>query len=148
MRDAIATLEKCANYNTDLNINNVLDCLGDFSYDSFFNLTGDLLNGDEGNVLLTINSYFNQGRDLKLFVDQYLDFALDLAKYCLYNNINNVKIPANLEPRCKGYAGIPNILTWTNNLIQSVLNIKNAVKYDVNAKTTIEAMFIAISRGI
>ena len=148
VRDAIAAIEKCANYSTDLSINNVLDCLGDFSYDSFFNLTGDLLNQDEGNVLLTINNYFNQGRDLKLFIDQYLDFTLDLAKYCLYNNINYVKIPVNLEPRCKGFASIPNILDWTNKLIGKVLDIKNAVRYDVNAKTTIEAMFIAISRGI
>ena len=110
MRDGIALLEKAANYNIDLSIDNVLDALGDFSYDSFFNLTGDLLNQDEGNVLLTINNYFNQGRDLKLFVDQYLDFALDLAKYCLYNDISYVKIPANLDNRCKGYSSIPNIL--------------------------------------
>ena len=148
MRDGISLLEKAANYSTDLNIENVLNALGDFSYDSFFNLTGDLLNQDEGNVLSTINSYFNQGRDLKLFVDQYLDFALDLAKYCLYNDISYVKIPANLANRCKGYSSIPNILDWTNKLIGKVLDIKNAIKYDVNAKTTIEAMFIAISRGI
>jgi len=148
MRDGISLLEKAANYNTDLSIENVLDALGDFSYDSFFNLTGDLLNQDEGNVLLTINNYFNQGRDLKLFVDQYLDFTLDLAKYCLYNDISYVKIPANLDNRCKGYSSIPNILDWTNKLVGKVLDIKNAIKYDVNAKTTIEAMFIAISRGI
>ena len=148
MRDGISLLEKAANYNTDLSIDNVLEALGDFSYDSFFNLTGDLLNQDEGNVLLTINNYFNQGRDLKLFVDQYLDFTLDLAKYCLYNDINYVKIPANLAPRCQGYSGIPNILDWTNRLIGKVLDVKNAIRYDINSKTTIEAMFIAISRGI
>jgi len=148
MRDGIVALEKASLFNTDLSINNVLEALGDFSYDSFFNLTGDLLNQDEGNVLTTINSYFNQGRDLKLFVDQYLDFALDLAKYCLYNDISYVKIPANLDNRCKGYSSIPNILDWTNKLIGKVLDIKNAIKYDVNSKTTIEAMFIAISRGI
>lgn len=151
MRQSIAYLEKVLTYcegKDIITMDDVLECLGDFSYDSFFNLTGDLLNQDEGNVLLTINNYFNQGRDLKLFVDQYLDFTLDLAKYCLYNDISYVKIPANLDNRCKGYSSIPNILDWTNKLIGKVLDIKNAIKYDVNSKTTIEAMFIAISRGI
>ena len=148
VRDAISLLDKVANYNIDLSIENVLECLGDFSYDSFFNLTLNLLNQDEGSVLSAINDYYNQGKDLKLFVDQYLDFALDLAKYCLYNDIRYVKIPSNLDARCKGYASIPNILDWTNNLIGKVLDIKNLIKYDVNAKTTIEASFIALSRGI
>ena len=148
VRDAISLLDKVANYNTDLSIENVLECLGDFSYDSFFNLTLNLLNQDEGSVLSAINDYYNQGKDLKLFVDQYLDFALDLAKYCLYNDIRYVKIPSNLDARCKGYASIPNILDWTNNLIGRVLDIKNLIKYDVNAKTTIEASFIALSRGV
>ncbi len=146
VRDAIAYLEKCANYSTDLNIDNVLECLGNFSYDSFFNLTGAILNKEEGDVLKTINSYYLSGKDLKLFVEQYLDFALDLAKYCLFKDINLVKIPANLEPRCSGYASIPNILKWTNNLVTSLLDIKNVIKYDVNYKNTIEVMFIKLCR--
>ena len=39
VRDAIATLEKCANYDTDLNINNVLACIGNFSHEVMFDLT-------------------------------------------------------------------------------------------------------------
>ena len=74
MRDAIATLEKCANYDIDLSINNVLECLGDFSYDSMFNLTVSIFNQDIGNVLSTLNNYYNSGYDLKLFIEQYLDF--------------------------------------------------------------------------
>ena len=146
VRDAIAYLEKCANYSNDLNIDNVLECLGNFSYDSFFNLTGAILNKEEGDVLKTINSYYLSGKDLKLFVEQYLDFALDLAKYCLFKDINLVKIPANLEPRCSGYASIPNILKWTNNLVTTLLDIKNVIKYDVNYKNTIEVMFIKLCR--
>lgn len=151
VRQSIAYLEKVLMYcdNKDIvTMDDVLECLGDFSYDSFFNLTLNLLNQDEGQVLFAINNYYNQGKDLKLFIDQYLDFTLDLAKYCLYQNISYVKIPSNLEDRCKGYSSIPNILDWTNNLISKVLDIKNLIKYDVNAKTTIEASFIALSRGI
>ena len=148
VRDSIAYLEKCANYSSDLSIQNVLDCLGDFSYDSFFNLTGALVNQDEAEVLMTIESYYNSGRDLKLFIEQYLDFGLDLAKYCLFKNMSVVKIPSNLENRCNGFASIPNILNWVNNLVESLLNIKNMIRNDVNSKSTIEVLFIKICRGL
>ena len=149
MRDAIALLDICANYSTDLSINNVLSCLGDFSYDSFFNLTGSLLNGDEAAVLSTIENYYNSGSDLKLFIEHYLDFMLDLTKYCLFKNMSSVKIPNNLEPRCSGFVNnVPNALDYCNKYVDSILNIKNTIKYDVNIKTTIEAMMIKICRGV
>ena len=148
VRDAISLLEKAANYNTDLNINNVLDCLGNFSYDSFFNFTGQLLNADEAAVLQTLNSYYDSGNDLKLFIESYLEFALDLTKYCLFRSMDVVKIPVSLQARCEGFASIPDVLTWSNTLVEKVLEIKNAIRYDVNAKTTIEVMFINICRGI
>lgn len=148
VRDAISLLEKAANYNTDLNINNVLECLGNFSYDSFFNFTGQLLNGDEAAVLQTLNDYYDSGNDLKLFIESYLEFALDLTKYCLFKSMDVVKIPVSLQARCDGFSSIPDILEWSNNLVEKVLKIKNAIKYDVNAKTTIEVMFINICRGM
>lgn len=147
MRDGISLLEKCANYSSDLKIENVLNCLGDFSYDSFFNLTGSLLNGDEGEVLTAIDSYFNSGKDLKLFIEHYLDFSLDLLRYCIFKNINSVKIPTTLEQRCIGFSSIPDITKWTRNLTNKILNIKNTIKYDVNYKTTIEVLMLDICRG-
>lgn len=146
VRDAIAMLEKCANYDNDLSISNVLECLGTFSFDSLFNLTGALYNGDECEVLLQINDYYNSGNDLKQFIEQYLDFVIDLTKYVLFKDITMIKIPSSLESRCAGYANIPNILEYSNKLVEYVLAIKNAIKYDVNSKLTVEAMFMAKCR--
>lgn len=148
VRDAIAYLEKAANYSTDLSIDNVLNCLGNFSYDSFFNLTGAILNNDEAFVLETIEEYYNSGNDLKLFVEQYLDFVLDLTKYCLFKNMRVVKIPLSLESRCERYSSINDILELSNKLVDNVLNVKNTIRYDINNKTTIEAMFIKMCRGL
>lgn len=148
VRDAIATLEKCASYDIDLNINNVLNCLGTFSFDSLFNLTAALYNGDEGECLLQINDYYNSGNDLKQFIEQYLDFTIDLTKYIIFKDMSMVKIPASLEPRCQGYASIPDILNYSTKLVEDMLAIKNAIKYDVNSKTTVEAMFIAKCREV
>lgn len=146
-RDAIAYLEKCANYSTDLNIDNTLACLGDFSYDSLFNLTGALLNQDEAEVLQTIETYYQAGNDLKLFIEKYLDFTLDLTKYCLFRSMECVKIPLSLQGRCDGYASVPDILPWTKNLVGSIMNIKNVIRYDTNNKTTIEALMLEICRN-
>lgn len=148
VRDAIAMLEKCANYDPNLCIENVLNCLGTFSYDTLFNLTGAILNNDEGYILEVIDQYYNSGSDLKLFIEQYLDFVIDLTKYCLFKDLGMIKIPISLKDRCDGFSNIPDILKFSNNLVEKVLNIKNAIKYDTSIKTTIEAMFIALSRTI
>lgn len=147
VRDSIANLEKCANFSSDLSINNVLECLGNFSYNTMFDLTGALLNGDEAFILQTIDDYYNAGNDLKLFIENYLDFCLDLTKYCLFKNMSSVKIPSLLENRCAGYSNIPNALSYSNKLVEKILEIKNMIKYDTNILTTVEAMFINICRN-
>ena len=147
MRDAIATLEKCANFDNDLSINNVLTCLGDFSYESMFNLTVSLFNQDIGNVLATINDYYNSGFDLKMFVEQYLDFIIDLTKYCVYKDMALVKIPSTLMERCDAFSNIPGSIDYASNLVEKLLQVKLTIKYDINYKTTIEAMFLSIARG-
>ncbi len=157
-RDSISLLEKAANYNSDLSINNVLECLGNFSYDAFFDLTNAFVDRDESTVLNLLENFYNSGKDLKLFVEQYLEFALDLVKYCLFKNMNSVKIPLSLEavklpngeasPRCMKYVtGFDGSLQYFNNLVESILKIKNAIRYDINSKNTIEVMCIAICRG-
>ena len=82
------------------------------------------------------------------FVENYLDFCLDLTKYCLFRNLSCTKIPSTLEQRCIGYSNIPDILDYSNNLVEKVLEIKTMIKYDPAALTTVEAMFIKICRGI
>lgn len=146
VRQSIAYLEKCANYDYDLSINNVLECLGNFSYDSLFDLTGAILNKDEGFILELIDNYYNAGGDLKLFVEQYLEFVLDLTKYCLFKNMKLLKIPSSLERRCSGYSDIPNILDFSNYLVEKMLEVKNAIKYDTNPKTTVEALLLVACR--
>jgi len=148
VRDSIAYLEKCAAYNTDLSIENVLTCLGNLSYDSMFDLTGAILNRDEAFVLECIENYYNAGSDLKVFLDSYLEFCLDLTKFCLFKDMQMVKIPGSLMPRCEGYSNVPDILSFSNDLVDKILNIKTTVKYDLNPKITIEAMLIRICRGV
>ena len=147
VRDAIANLEKCADYSNDLDINNVLAALGNYSYEEFFKLTNDLIDCQEGNVLENLNRFFNSGKDVKLFIDQYLEFVLDLTKYSIFKDIKVTKLPTSLEEQLKYATGIENTVSYFNKLVETVLDIKNMIKNDPSASLTIQAMFIKSMRG-
>lgn len=146
MRDALAMLDKCSGYSTDLSIQNVLEALGNYSYDSFFKLTNAIIDGQEQTVINLINSFYNSGNDLKLFVEQYLNFSLDLAKYCLFKDMSVTMIPLSMEEDLKFCVGIENNRAYFNMLTDKILNIKNTIRYDSNMKTTIEIMLLQLCR--
>ena len=146
MRDALAMLDKCSGYSTDLSIQNVLEALGNYSYDSFFKLTNAIIDGQEQTVINLINSFYNSGNDLKLFVEQYLNFSLDLAKYCLFKDMSVTMIPLSMEEDLKFCVGIENNRAYFNNFTDKILNIKNTIRYDSNMKTTIEIMLLQLCR--
>lgn len=152
MRDAIAMLEKCAGYSKDLDINNVMQSLGNFSYETFLSLTNALVDGDEGGAIKIVDDCYNSGKDLKLFIEQYLDFVLDLNKYCLFNDISQTKIPMSLEDNntqlCVKYTvGIDNNVQYFNELMSKIFDIKNSLRYDTTPKVTISVGLINICRG-
>lgn len=147
MRDAIANLEKCYNYNHNVDIQNVLASLGNFSYESMFRLTNALIDGKYPDVFEIIEDIYNSGKDLKQFVELYLDFTLDLNKYCLFKSMSMTKLPLSYEKDMKYATSIDGATGYYNNLAEKILNIKNNIKNDLNNKTTIEAMLIAIARG-
>ena len=148
VRSAITYLEKCVNYNTDLSIDNVLSCLGNFSYFKFFDLVNHLINGDEKNTLLLLGEFNNSGNDMKLFIEQFLDFVLDLNKFCLFEDVSLTKIPSSMLKELKFTVNIEGAIRYFNYLLDRVMNIKNTIKYDTNMRTTIEVMFINICRGV
>lgn len=148
MRDAIALLEKCAGYSSDLNIQNVLTCLGNFSYKVMFQLTNSIIDANQQELIRIIESLFNDGNDLKLFIEQYLDFVLDLDKYCVFKNMSMLKIPQSLEEDIKYATGVEDNINYYNWLVNQLLQIKFNLKQDSNIKTTLEIMLLSIAKGI
>lgn len=147
VRDAISSLEKCADYNNDLDIINVLAALGNYSYEEFFKLTNNLIDCQEGAVLDNLDAFFNSGKDVKLFIDQYLEFVLDLTKYSIFKDIKVTKLPSSLEKELKYATGIEGAVQYFNRLTETVLDIKNTIRNDSSAQLTIQAMFIKSMRG-
>lgn len=146
MRDAISNLEKCSSYNTDLSISNVLKALGDYSYVKFFELINNILDGNEKSVYLILDALYNDGLDLKLFVDKFLDFCLDLSKYCLFKDCSITKIPSVMEQDLKKCTMFENSIKYYNYYVDKLLELKNMLKNDSSPLNTVEVMFSRITR--
>ena len=68
-RDAVATLEKVASLSIDISIENTLEALGTYSYNMFFELVNNIIDGKQDKVVSTISDIYYKGNDLKIFVD-------------------------------------------------------------------------------
>ena len=146
MRDAICTLEKCASYSTDLNINNVLESLGNYSYNVFFDLINSIIDGNEATVINIIEYFYNQGNDLKLFVDNFFSFCLEVSKYSIFKSMDVVTIPNNLQKRLDDSVNFDNAPKYYAYVLDKLLNIKQTIKGDNNLKSTIIVMFLQMAR--
>lgn len=146
MRDAIMRLDQCSDYSTDLSLDNVKAVLTDISYEKLFGLTWALQDKNESTVLTIINDLYESGTDLKNFIDVYLEFALDLTKYSIFKNIALTSIPDYLattdNPVVQQTVNIENNVSWFNDLVDYLLELKLAIKYDASAKSTIEAFLV------
>ena len=146
MRDAISLLEKCASLSTNISIQTVLEALGNYSYDMFFKLVNDIIDGKEAQVLEVISDYYNQGNDLKLFVDQFLTFCLDLNKYCLFKSFNHISIPEIMKDDIDKATNIENASKYYNYLLDKLLELKETIKNNTAIKAVIEISFLNMTR--
>lgn len=146
MRDAITTLEKCASYSVDLSIDNVLDALGNYSYDTFFRLVNNIIDGNEGEVLKVVDEFYRAGNDLRLCIDMFLSFCLDISKYTIFKSCDMIKIPSSMEDRLKDSTNFDNPTNYYMYIVNKLLDLKNMLKNDSNIKSTIEVMMLRMAR--
>lgn len=152
MRDAIATLESCADFSKDLSKENIKQVLGESNFETMFKLTWAIRKHEEAGILEIIESLYNGGRDLKQFISIYLDFILDLQKYILLQDINATNIPSYLATEENPVVqftttSTENSLSYFRALAEAILEIKQVIKYDNSYKSTIEVLLIKFSRG-
>ena len=148
MRAGITFLDKCSSYSTDLNINNVLAALGNYSYDTFFSLINNMIDGNEAEVLSIISKFYDEGNDLKLFVDQFLNFCMDVTKYSLFKSTEVTRIPSSMEPQLQGSTNFDNASRYYTYVIDKLLVLKNMLKNDNSPRSTIEILFLQITRCV
>lgn len=153
MRDAITSLDQCADLSTDLSLTNTKYILGESYFERMLKLTNCLHGKKEELVLFAVETLANEGQDLKHFINMYLEVALDLIKYSLFNNIDMTALPEYLETAEDPMINVVAITSWEgatewlNKLVDCLLEIKFAIKYDSSCKSTIEAYLLRLCRN-
>ena len=141
MRDAITLMDKCLSYNTDLTLDNVVKALGVADYDIMRKLTNALVYSNAPSIIEIIERVHNEGKDLKQFIRQYLDFVLDIKKWIILESFDYIQIPQVeenkyfLEDMSKEYDRI-------SDLLDTLLRLNAEIKYDSSPKYMIEAVLI------
>ena len=147
MRDAITQLEKVSNYDKNINLNNVMNVLGFYSYDILFNLTNSIIDSNNQKLLECLKTVFSINNNLINFIDQYIRFVLDLGIYSITKDIKNVNIPETQKDKVDYTINIENNTNYFKWLLNNLLDIKNTLKYDNDIKSTITIKFLQLIRG-
>ena len=97
MRDAITLLDKCLSFSKDLTLENVVKALGTTNYDVMKQLTDHVLMIKPMEAVTIIEDIHSDGKDIKQFLAQYVQFLLDLQKYYYVNDFKYIQIPGTYE---------------------------------------------------
>ena len=145
-RDSVATLEKVASLDTNITIENTLEALGAYSYTMFFKLVNDIIDGKQDEVIKTVSDIYYNGNDLKLFVDSFFNFCLDITKYCLFKSTDLIEIPPSQEENLKNSTNFDNAEKYYMYIVDNLLQLKTKIKNDTSVRTTVEVAFLHMSR--
>lgn len=142
MRDAIMKLEQCADFDTDLILANAQKVLNISVYDAMLYLICALQAKDVASILYTIDKLYNSGVELKSFIELFIEFTLDLAKFAIFRDLAVTNIPSYLESNMNTAIAQISEPAWYTDLVDTLLQIKLETRYDSNYKSTIEAFLL------
>lgn len=141
MRDAISLMEKVLGYSKELTVENVVKALGISDYDNLKDLLGYLISDNDKMCIEVIEKIYNQGKDLKQFIKQFIQFILDVCKYQMYNSYDYIQIPNTIDlTYFKDYDRLLNIL-------YKIIELQNQIKYEQNPKVLIESQLLLLCKG-
>ena len=138
MREAITLMDKCLSYKKELTFEGVAKVLGIADMSTMFQLTIDIQKGNTEDAIKVIENVFDSGYDLKLFIRHYLDFVLNLNIYAITGDTKLISIPLSQIP----VNDLKFDRTDFNSLLDFVVNLDYALKYEQNPKVIIVAKLI------
>lgn len=142
MRDSITMLEKCLGYSKKLTVENVVKALGISDYESLYQLLINILDCEIKVSIDIIENIYSHGKDLKLFIKQFIQFILDVEKYLLYNDYNYIQIPNTIDLKLFKESDYERIL----NILDEIIQLSNQIKYEQNPKILIESKILMLCK--
>lgn len=138
MRDAISLLDKCIAFDNNLTVANVVKALGVSDYNNLDKLFSQVLFRNIKETINVIEEVYRNGKDLKQFMKQFIQYILDVAKYQIYRSYDYVQIPNTIDLTKHESVDYEDILR----LLDTVVKLNNEIKYDTNPKVIIESRLI------
>lgn len=147
LRDAVSLMDKCLAYNTELTLGNVVSALGTVDYDVMIQLTDTIVNKEVSRVMKIVEELHNEGKDLKQFIRQYMQFLLDVNKYAVGCDWKYISVP-KLDEYQKWLDGLDdNDLDTVWRLLDVVVRLNSNIKYSQSPKYDIEADLMLFTGG-
>ena len=100
MRQSIANLEKCTKTSKIVSYEEVVKIAGSSNYDLMIELFKAIYNKNDKIAVSIVENVYKSGKDLKLFVFEFLKFVLDLSKAKIFeNNLSITSLPDTQQIR-------------------------------------------------
>ena len=97
MRTAISLMDKCLSYSVNLSVQTVTEALGVADYADYTVLAQAMLTHQTVDAVAVLEGVRNSGKDIKQFVKGFLEFCLDVCKYCACGDFQYIKIPKTTD---------------------------------------------------
>lgn len=141
LRDAITLLDKCLSYSNELTVENIVKALGVADYQVMRALTLNYCIEAPDHIIEIIEQIHNEGKDLKQFIRQYINFVLDVKKYIILDSYDYISIPLT-EDNVSFLKDMKQEWNGICKLLNKLLRINAEIKYDNSPKYMIEAMLL------
>ena len=148
VRKAISYLETCIKYSVELSTDNVLSALGHSSYDRYFKLMNNLIDGNSKEVMSILSDLHANGIDMKKFVDLFTDFCFDVLKYILCESVQVTKLPEHYETELKFVTNFADNVKYYNYFIDKLMLLRTMIKDDSDEFLTIQIVFNQMVRFV
>ena len=145
MRDAIMKLDTVLGYTNKVNVEAVIRCLGIANYSTIASLVASVYGKHLGSIMNEVEAIFFEGKDLKLFIRDVIQYIIDLVKYDRTHDIKFTSIPDSYENDVKKLLKEIKIqdLLYLLNLFT---DINKQLKYEQNPLQLIESELMLACR--
>lgn len=147
MREAITLVDKCADYSTSLSIENVSKVLGLSTFSTLFDLLNSLIDNNQVSILNITEDILRESSDPKLFVDQFLEFLINIQKFIIFNDVGVTYFSPTQIESLNYVTGLENPSGYYNYLINKLFELKVCLKDDNDPDSTIKVLFMQMGRG-
>ncbi len=146
MRDSLTYLEKVISLDNNITLENVIEILGEVNYQIMFDLTNAIIDRKKNIVLDIIEKLNSKGKDLKLFINEYTSFILDVNKYIITRDFNYIDIPKILEKDLLWILNFDNSDSFYSNILDTLVKLKEQIRFESDVRINLEIVLLTLCK--